>query len=535
MTDDPFVAGPETADAAATEVRIGQGFGLVSERTIAVLDAANGALGEQLWTLVESGADLDDVLEAMSVQGLRSLGAFAMARFEGGAVRVVVRGDATASIEHEATVTDVRAEGVRTWVERVVASPASVTVRLGAPADGPLPYRATRALLPADLLVRRSAPSAVDLAAADPAAFAGFAPPAVAVTPPMPPSAPLPPPAPPAEGTSVVVTADVGPSADEDVEPITDAEGAPTGYRTAASPPTLSSNDVGELREPASGGTPPDDDFDYDALYGATQARSIQRAAMRTEEPSVGVGSDPPPAEQATPPLPAADPERAAGFATGSSGGLIDGVPTGGPAPASVPAHPPLPSPAAAGDFVGRGGETMSREQLAALKAQQGDVTTPSLGVMAVGGPTVLAVPCAVQHPNPPQATVCRVCGAPVHGSPVVVSRPRLGQLRFGNGQVVALDRPLVIGRNPKIDGRPGELPLPLKLDIGQGLSRTHAAIRLEGWQVMIEDLDSANGTVVTLPGRDPHRLRVGEPAPLEHGARIDLGGEITATFESTP
>jgi pSer/pThr/pTyr-binding forkhead associated (FHA) protein len=108
-----------------------------------------------------------------------------------------------------------------------------------------------------------------------------------------------------------------------------------------------------------------------------------------------------------------------------------------------------------------------------------------------------------------------------------------MGRIVLSTGDVVDLTRPAVIGRNPKIEGRlTGELPQTLKLDVGQALSRSHTMIRLEGWQVLAEDLGSANGTFVTLPGRPPQRLHPGEPVLLEPGSVIDLGGEVTGTYD---
>jgi hypothetical protein len=49
---------------------------------------------------------------------------------------------------------------------------------------------------------------------------------------------------------------------------------------------------------------------------------------------------------------------------------------------------------------------------------------------------------------------------------------------------------------------------------------------------VLLEDLNSANGTIVALPGRPPARLRAGEPVILEQGAVIDLGGEVSFSYE---
>ena len=50
---------------------------------------------------------------------------------------------------------------------------------------------------------------------------------------------------------------------------------------------------------------------------------------------------------------------------------------------------------------------------------------------------------------------------------------------------------------------------------------------------MLVEDLNSANGTVVALPGRPARRLHAGEPIILEPGAVIDLGGgDVTISYE---
>jgi len=115
-----------------------------------------------------------------------------------------------------------------------------------------------------------------------------------------------------------------------------------------------------------------------------------------------------------------------------------------------------------------------------------------------------------------------------------MVARPSLGRLRFSNGLEVVLDRPQLIGRNPKlVEKISNELPNLVKLEEFEGLSRRHAAVHLEGWQVLVEDLNSANGTVVALPGRPARRLHAGEPIILEPGAVIDLGGgDVTISYE---
>ena len=108
------------------------------------------------------------------------------------------------------------------------------------------------------------------------------------------------------------------------------------------------------------------------------------------------------------------------------------------------------------------------------------------------------------------------------------------GRIELSTGQVIELTRSAIVGRNPRVEGTMhGEVPATIKIEGTQALSRSHAIIRLEGWQVMVEDLDSANGTTVTLEGRPPRRLRVGEPILVDHGALIDLGGEVTGTYDA--
>lgn len=75
----------------------------------------------------------------------------------------------------------------------------------------------------------------------------------------------------------------------------------------------------------------------------------------------------------------------------------------------------------------------------------------------------------------------------------------------------------------------------PLRVtDASKVVSRIHARVELDGWQVFISDLHSANGTQILLPGESaPTRLEPGVRAPLVPGARIRLGGEYGFTYDS--
>jgi len=75
------------------------------------------------------------------------------------------------------------------------------------------------------------------------------------------------------------------------------------------------------------------------------------------------------------------------------------------------------------------------------------------------------------------------------------------------------------------------EIPQLVRLEDEELLSRSHAIIRLESWHVLIEDLGSTNGTMLTPPGRETRRLLPGEPALLETGTVIGFGDVVTAKF----
>jgi hypothetical protein len=147
----------------------------------------------------------------------------------------------------------------------------------------------------------------------------------------------------------------------------------------------------------------------------------------------------------------------------------------------------------------------------------------------------VQAITCPRGHVNSPEAALCRICEDPLEPQePIWLFRPSLGLLRFSTGQVVELDRRVVVGRSPSVERVSGdELPQLVQVDSpDQDVSRSHAEVRLEGWRVLVVDLDSVNGTVVTAPGRPPERLNALEPYPLVPGAVVDLAGEVTFEYD---
>jgi len=146
------------------------------------------------------------------------------------------------------------------------------------------------------------------------------------------------------------------------------------------------------------------------------------------------------------------------------------------------------------------------------------------------GEERVLAVTCSQGHPSPPSALACRVCGADVPAQdPRLVTRPRLASLR-GPLVTLGLDRTVLIGRAPsaeqaaEADARMMTVPSPT-----QDISRTHLQVAVDGWDILVTDLHSTNGTTVVPPGAGPdfQRLVPGEPVAVEVGTVIALGDGV--------
>ncbi len=150
-------------------------------------------------------------------------------------------------------------------------------------------------------------------------------------------------------------------------------------------------------------------------------------------------------------------------------------------------------------------------------------------------GPMVLAVVCPNRHLGPPYAGVCRVCGAQVaQQDPFSVPRPVLGVLNISTGAMVPLDRDVVLGRAPSAGDvdRAARPHLVQLASPGNDISRNHVRIGLEGWHVLVTDLGSTNGTVVTLPGQQPVRLRAHDAFTIVPGTIVNIADEVNVRFE---
>jgi hypothetical protein len=181
-------------------------------------------------------------------------------------------------------------------------------------------------------------------------------------------------------------------------------------------------------------------------------------------------------------------------------------------------------------------GEMLRRDPLPLGAEPLGDkALSPAEGL----APIVMGIYCKNGHFDDPEARYCAVCGigmAQLTKVPQEGRRPPLGVLVLDDGSVCQLDTDYVVGREPTLDKAVAEgRARPLRLGNAPDLvSRIHARVELDGWQVFISDLNSANGTLLVLPGETTGtKLTPGVRTPLVAGTQIRLGDAYALRYDS--
>ncbi len=144
----------------------------------------------------------------------------------------------------------------------------------------------------------------------------------------------------------------------------------------------------------------------------------------------------------------------------------------------------------------------------------------------------VSGVVCSDDHFNSPDAATCRVCAADLLNTTRALKkrpRPSLGQISLDDGTTYPLDANYVIGREPNLSSVDRSVGGPWRTIAiaNDTVSRAHLTLTLVGWDVLVTDSGSSNGTLVDDPDR-PSRPRVrvpaGSPTPLTAGSRVTMG-----------
>ena len=206
------------------------------------------------------------------------------------------------------------------------------------------------------------------------------------------------------------------------------------------------------------------------------------------------------------------------------------------PVPPPAPEPMELPAPVLSASLLAEPEEEEEREPLPVISSEQ----PPAALVQEPEDtrPKVKGFLCSRGHLNDPRVLFCNLCGirmAEKTGVFIEGVRPPLGLLVFDNGATVSMDADYLLGREPETDPRvqSGELRPLLVIDQTGGVSRHHAEIRLEGWDVLLLDTGSANGTLVAPQGAPQWSSLVpGQPVRLTPGMAVRMGSRQFA-FES--
>jgi hypothetical protein len=532
-----------------TEIRYAPGAlrAIVAGRGVAVLgegatDAATLAIRDRL----AAGEGFGAVVDALAAGGsLANLPAFVVVVDEGAAWRVSVRGGLSAVVTTASGIENIDGSAASTWSERSILGVTRLSVAHGTGEDAAsarLPI-ADGVVLAAVVVVSASGAAAGESKAA-PSALAVPAAPAEPVQPhsvaevrdeeapvesePAEPESAAPNPVEPESEPGPIEPepvepepiepepAEPEPAEPEPAEP-EPAEPEPIEPEPAAPEPAAPEPAEPEPAEPEPAEPEP------------AEPEPFESEPVESEFEPAGPGSTAPePAAPIIPPLPAIPPPPP--LPRADDGVLIDSIPpfpraATPPVPQAPPAAAPADAAAAATEdleattVVGRPLRGRSTAPQPAAELPQGDHDGETLSLeearrLRAGG----ALPAPAPTPAPVAAPV-----AP------------LGRLRLSTGQIVLLDRTVIIGRRPGSSRASGaEMPHLIGVDSPQqDISRNHIEVRAEGDSILVTDLRTTNGTTLLRQGSVPTRLHPGEPTIVVSGDVLDLGDGVKVAIET--
>ncbi len=260
-------------------------------------------------------------------------------------------------------------------------------------------------------------------------------------------------------------------------------------------------------------------------------------AAPVAPAPATPAPASTPPPPASTPPPPAPTPPPPASPSPPAAGATPPPPPPP-PAPAAPPAEPAAER-AADFDFVLLGAVDEDEDHDLEPLPIEPDPAEARESDSSAGQVMVRGTICSRGHFNDPRSRFCSSCGiSMVHQTLNLVSgvRPPLGVLVFEDGTTYSLSANYVIGRQPDISSliQSGDaLPL-LLTDTGRTISRVHAELRLQEWDVYFVNLSATNGSFLFDRQTSQWRaLPTSEPIKLEPGSRLAMGGRV-AVFESS-
>lgn len=468
----------------------GPDHGLVWSAGVAIVD---GGLHldavREMWGRLEKVAELPRFLELLSETAqvsLLALPQFAVVLLQDGRAHAAARGHFAVQLDHEV----ISGEGVSTWSERLTVAPQRLALGSGFEADavwlpisgGMVPCCGLSLSLstnpstaePVPAVAASESPSSATDAfdRQDPAAVE---PAVIAEQPSEPEEHPEQPQAQPQDEPTPVIS-DLSATAHEDLADYVAAQpngDVADGERAG----------VEAINENAG---------QFDHLWGMTNIRPVEEAAVRS------------PAES-----------------DDAQDVFISGV------PADLKAAESQPDPPDGDDEWG----VDDHDFHTVVGAGLADLMTPPEQEPALIDPaSTLAVLCGNQHANPPHRAECWRCGDRLGATPQRVSRPVVALVRASTGELLEVNKDVVVGRNPRSRIHGNELPRLLALPYGH-ISATHLQLKVEKWTVLAIDQNSTNGTYLR---RHANTSRLPDsPIPLAAGDMLDFGHGVNLTIEA--
>ncbi|CAM3419179.1 FHA domain-containing protein [Nocardioides dubius] len=462
----------------STSFHAGDWFGIVGAKVQVYLPPSEKPRVAGLWELVDAGADFDEVLDALISGGLRALPAFALLSVDGDAARVVLRGAVSAEFTVAADVVTLDGRDAATWLEQSLSSVSQARLLLQEVEE------AVVGLLPGGLVrvAQVDHPAVVEVVALG-------------------------------AGAPLDLSAQSIPEA-----PVADAGTPYFDAAVAAAPQVVAPPEPVEEPVPAAEPVAPP----------AEEAEPVDALSAPATEESDWIAA----------PQPVADPEATDVMPAITDDGpdLMPPLPGALGAAAvplpDVPPLPPMPEPPLPRNPV-PGFPDLPEDEAPAAPASWGP---PAEAQPPAGsdhdGQTVTgnwdSSQFQRQHPGIP--------GQPP--APSVTAQP-VARLLFSSGDVVDVDRAILIGRAPEArrftsTEQPRLVTVPSP---NQEISSTHLEVRpgsgADHGTAVVSDLGSTNGTVLVLPGLAPETLQPGVPAQLLPGSVIDLGDGLTIQVTS--
>ncbi|MFD5213708.1 FHA domain-containing protein [Microbacterium sp. NPDC058345] len=472
--------------------RPGQWQVVVEESGIAALPADAGAdkvvaLSEMLSRGVPELTEAIDVLSGGAITGL---GSFAVALIGPNGTRFAVRGAVRVTTGFDSGFSG---EDITTWSERFIAEPPRFEISFGEQAaEVEYPIR-SGVVLASGVRIGEpfTAPQPEDIELGEPAA---------------------------------TVAVDASSATDDDAEaesepaPETDAEEAEHGPEAEAEPqpePDAGAQSEAEPEpvgaEPAEAASPP--------MQGA-EDEVLTDTVMPDDLPSAAVASDEAPSETITP--------DEIMLTRGVGAEQSDAADQPDPSATITPAEMPVPAPPAPDTVMTAPLDTPTPDP---WSVQPPPLPAAGLDIGDHDGATISVAEArrlrgTTSAPDAPTEVMSALPGDLSSGASM--------RIRLSTGQVVELDRPVIIGRKPRSTRASGNsLPHLVAVESpSSDISRNHLEVRPEGDSVVVIDLHTTNGSTLLRPGADPVRLHPGEQTLVLGGDVIDVGDGVTVTVE---